>query len=308
MNHFFVKRDLWGHGLALWVLLAMLFLAPVAWWSLRQIHLENDVANWLPADDPSARVLSWYHEHFPAEDSVLVSWEGSSLSDPRVNALASRLRGRPDKDGVYRDGIPYVKRVVTPQQVISRMTGRDVSRGDAVKRLEGVLIGRGTICINPTETGRDRRQHTINTLLERTDKELGIKLDVTIADESATITVADQLASDADTGSKPFAVTPPHDFTIGWKTMHSRPAEVERVMEIARSLRSRDGTGRAEVEPLIDGVSGCPLRRSPCSSRCRRREPMTERRQLPPFVRLRPKLVSITTYCTSADGRLPVPL
>ena len=111
MNDFFEKRDPWGHGMSLWVLLAMLFIAPLAWWSIRQIHLENDFANWLPADDPSARVLSWYHEHFPDDDSVLASWEGSSLSDPRVSALAHRLRGRPMRTAYFAAAFPTSNRL-----------------------------------------------------------------------------------------------------------------------------------------------------------------------------------------------------
>ena len=74
MKHFFETRDPWGHGMALWVLMAMMLLAVPAWWAVQQIHLENDVAQWLPASDEGVRVLDWYHDHFPGDDRIVISW------------------------------------------------------------------------------------------------------------------------------------------------------------------------------------------------------------------------------------------
>ena len=152
MKHFFEKRDPWGHGMALWVLVAMLFLAVPAWWAVQQIHLENDVAQWLPASDEGVRVLNWYHDQFPGDDRIVISWENSSLDDPRVVRLAERLQGTPDANGVGRGGVPYVERVVTPHEIIDRMTDRKVSRQEAIRRVQGVLVGRTTIS-SQTESG-----------------------------------------------------------------------------------------------------------------------------------------------------------
>ncbi|NOX55706.1 MAG: hypothetical protein GXP27_14950, partial [Planctomycetes bacterium] len=93
MTHFFEKRDRWGNGLALWVLAVLLFVAPLAFWSLKQIHLENDIETWLPHDDPDRKLLTWYIDQFQREDRVLISWEGSTLNDPRVERLAGKLEG-----------------------------------------------------------------------------------------------------------------------------------------------------------------------------------------------------------------------
>ena len=60
MTNFFAKRDRFGHGNALWIVLLLVFLATPAIWSLSRIDLENDIANWLPEDDPQARTLRWY--------------------------------------------------------------------------------------------------------------------------------------------------------------------------------------------------------------------------------------------------------
>ena len=72
MAHFFEKRDRWGHGLALWVLVVMVFAVPPAWWAVKQIELKNDVENWLPSDDPQGKVLDWYRDHFSIEDRILI--------------------------------------------------------------------------------------------------------------------------------------------------------------------------------------------------------------------------------------------
>ena len=121
MTNFFAKRDRFGHGNALWIVLLLVFLATPAIWSLSRIDLENDIANWLPEDDPQARTLRWYQEHFQHEDRVLVSWDSSTLSDPRVNWFHSRLVGTSDAEGTRRSGSKLIKSVTTPQNLIVRM-------------------------------------------------------------------------------------------------------------------------------------------------------------------------------------------
>ena len=91
MPNFFEKRDPWGHGMALWVVVGMVFLLPLAFWAVRGIELHNDVENWLPADDPQSQMLAWYRGQFPVEDRILVSWKGSTLNDPRIKMLADKL-------------------------------------------------------------------------------------------------------------------------------------------------------------------------------------------------------------------------
>ncbi len=41
MPHFFEKRDRWGNGLALWVVVGMVFLIPISVWSLFSIKMEK---------------------------------------------------------------------------------------------------------------------------------------------------------------------------------------------------------------------------------------------------------------------------
>lgn len=179
MTHLFEKRDRWGNGYALWILAGMVFVIPFALWSLQGIRLENDVENWLPANDPQAATLNWYRSQFPDEDRMLVSWEGSSLDDPRALRFAELLRGKRDAEGIRRNGAPEVADVVTPQELIARMMrpnvgGRRVSHEEAVRRLEGVLVGPGRLKVCLTETGRQMPDRARELLLAAARDELGI--------------------------------------------------------------------------------------------------------------------------------------
>ena len=68
MKSFLERKDRWGNGYSLWLLVAVVFATPPMVWSVRQIHMENNVAGWLPKDDPQSKILVWYQELFPEED------------------------------------------------------------------------------------------------------------------------------------------------------------------------------------------------------------------------------------------------
>ncbi|HLQ47064.1 MAG TPA: hypothetical protein VK137_20140, partial [Planctomycetaceae bacterium] len=176
MSHFFEKRDRWGNGLSLWVLLGVIFITPLCAWSLRHTHIENDIEHWLPEDDPQALTLKWSMQQFGLDsgDCVLVSWDDSSLQDPRIDRLAERLEGKPDEKGIRRGGLKQVARVVTPKQVVVRMVDHGVERDEAIKRLQGVLVGTGPFKIRLTEFGRQRQKEVTRELLTKAKAQLGI--------------------------------------------------------------------------------------------------------------------------------------
>lgn len=112
-------------------IIACLFLALViAAPFLRNLKFEEDVTNWLPADDPQARLLAWHGKQFPSDESVLIAWDGSTLGDERLERLAASLRET-----------TWVNRVVTPNDLIARMTESRVPADTARKRLHGLLLG-----------------------------------------------------------------------------------------------------------------------------------------------------------------------
>ena len=177
MPHFFAKRDRFGHGNALWVILLLVFLAAPAVWSLTRIDLENDIANWLPEDDPQARTLRWYQDHFQHEDRVLVSWTTSTLADPRVSWFRDRLEGHSDKEGTRRSGSKLIKSVTTPQGLIVRMMKYNIEPREAVTRLEGVLVGTGPLKVRLSDLGRRDIKQAKRLIRKAAARELRIQVE-----------------------------------------------------------------------------------------------------------------------------------
>lgn len=96
------------------------------------IRLQNKLETWLAEDDEQRLALRQMESYFPPEERVLVSWNTSTLKDPR----SSKLR-----DVVSQS--PYISKAVTAADVVQKMTRWKVSEEEAVRRLTGVLIGTG---------------------------------------------------------------------------------------------------------------------------------------------------------------------
>jgi predicted RND superfamily exporter protein len=269
MTHFFEKRDPWGNGRGLWVIVVMVFIAPIAWWSMGRVELKNDVENWLPSDHPQAKVLRWYHEHFKSEDRVLLTWEGSSLSDQRVRALAEKLEGRDRSDGLRRGGSKFVSGVVTPNEVIERMTAhkigdKRVTREEAIKRLEGVLVGKGPLKLALTDLGRQKRKKSaIAQLKSEAKSKLGLEISVVEpAEESDEEFSEEEEDEDEDEGESDEDVAAasgnaseneqPFDVEVNWKAMHLHPEQLKKFRELAVALRGRVTKGAPQGRRLVD--------------------------------------------------------
>jgi predicted RND superfamily exporter protein len=272
MTHFFEKRDRWGHGMALWVLLLMIFISPFAWWAIKQIDLQNDVRNWLPSSDPQARTLSWYQNQFNVEDRILASWKGSSLSDPRVEEFAQRLEGNPDNEGIRRNGLKQIQSVTTPNEVIQRMVEHKVEREEAIRRLNGVLIGSGGLKVRLSEAGKRNSRRTIKTLSQRVKERFGMDLEVEIhAAESQKWTAEFDNSSSGDaaeTGERDsqtmasltgggeliptYSEVRPFDFSVGWRGSHVDPDRTKQVRELMLAHRGRQTAAAPEGELLVE--------------------------------------------------------
>jgi len=272
MTNFFAKRDRFGHGNALWVVLLLVFLAAPAIWSLSRIDLENDIANWLPEDDPQARTLRWYQDNFQHEDRVLVSWDSSTLADPRVAWFHSKLVGKTDAHGVRRSGSKLIKSVTTPQDLIARMMKYDVEPAEAVERLEGVLIGTGPLKVQLTVLGRRDVKQAQRLIRQRALEELKLEIEFLAAgtewepneenaervaklvagDEEAEAELADS-DEDADEGFDPEQfLMPPHDFQVRYGGMQRDSETCEALIALIAGLR---GPG-SQSEPLV-AEDGC---------------------------------------------------
>lgn len=249
MASFFQKRDPWGHSFSLWVVVFMIFVTPVLFGVLREIRQENNVENWLPPNDPQSKVLSWHRDSFGIEDRVLLSWDGSSLTDLRANRLKTLLMGKPDDQGVLRGGSPYIKNVLTPQDAIKKMVDLRVEPEEAQERLKGVLLGTGALKIQLTDAGRKRQEQTIEELKATAKRELGVDLTVKpafkewieIVDESEEAEQPVETPADDDEDAVDFkalvAAIPTHDFQVTWPRMQVGSALAEKIKTLALSLK-----------------------------------------------------------------------
>lgn len=283
MTHFFEKRDRWGNGLSLWILLGCLFVAPLCAYSLRHTTVENDIENWLPDDNPNSVTLKWSMRQFghDAGDNVLVSWDDSSLSDPRIQKLAERLEGLPDGQGIRRGGLKQVARVVTPRDVITRMVDQDVDRDEAIRRLQGVLVGSGPFKIRLTAEGRQRSKEVQRELMAKAKQELGLDLITLPAFQEFELSGDEQIteetaATDAAVGESPvpepadgevapepivFDPIPTHDFQVRWEGKFFG-ATVPKLRELALSLKGAPTTAVPDGVPLVEDcfqVLGSPV-------------------------------------------------
>lgn len=299
MSNFFEKKDRWGNGLALWVVVGMAFLLPISVWSLRSIRLENEVQHWIPKDNPDALVVEWYRRHFPQEDVLLFTWDGSGLDDPRVESLVRKIRGTKDSTGKRRGGSKLIERVCAPRDLIVQMVKNKVPRDEAVRKLEGVLVGSGPVRIRLSEYGRERREKVLDALRQSARESLTIELeiadadslsqsglavaasDATVADNDSptgdvpTLAKADSGKDDAAAAGGPegeaadespetvdVATLPPHDLAVTWRGMHWDGAKVSRFMELTRELRLPAAAGREPLPTVIEEcfqVPGSPI-------------------------------------------------
>ena len=114
------------------ILFGLAFLIPLFMTAVRHTGSSNSVETWLPSHSAEARTFDWYKEHFGSDESLLASWDGSTLDDPRVEFFARRL-----------EKLPEIARCQTPGGLIEAMGSAGVPREEAIGRLEGLLVGPG---------------------------------------------------------------------------------------------------------------------------------------------------------------------
>jgi len=163
---FFVRRSFA-------IVLIVMFVLPFIWIGTRRAIRgnRNDVREWLPDGFTQSADYRWFQEHFPHEQFILVSWEGCTLNDPRLELFARKLVPNvPDdsseaaetyspreEEAVEESGWrrfwpalkppkPYrFKEVLTGRRLVEELQGRyeDLGEEQILERLEGSLIGPG---------------------------------------------------------------------------------------------------------------------------------------------------------------------
>jgi predicted RND superfamily exporter protein len=279
MPYLLEKRDRWGRGIAVWILAAMVLLLPPALWAVSKMEMRNDVTSWLQDDDPQAQKLAEFHRLFPKKDRLILTWDGCSLGDPRIEQLAVHLQGIPDSNNVPQGGSPYIDRVFTPNTLLKQMPAVDLVT--AIDRLDGILLGRGPLRLELTEAGRARGRFLIDDLQKLASEQLKIDVQVVDTDEDkswitptlAEVSIpnvdAEKRAGTESDGSgegdledEDFGETsdneddegesednaelqdylahkPPFDVALQWEGMHADPAVIDRFIQLAKAMRGK---------------------------------------------------------------------
>lgn len=233
MTHNFEKRIPWSHRISLWVVFGMAFVAPLGWWSLRQIHLENESRQWVPDNDPERLASEWTEQQFHFQDRILLTWEGSSLNDPRLGKLVEQLAGKPDSQGIQRGSLPYVRSVTDPRRFIELMQKNGVEAHESVRRLEGLLVGAGTLKVRLTDQGRTALKKSKRDLQSAFKSKFGVQLEIQDASpDLVSMTSIPAVAGAGETAPDPTApavlsvsgelLEKPsleHDLQLTWKGM-----------------------------------------------------------------------------------------
>lgn len=155
------------------LLAAVAFLLPLMAWSLSHLDLENDVAGWLPQEDEQSRLLRWHEELFPDEDRILVSWDGCSVTDPRIDEFSWKLAGSM-ATGEREGGSPLVEAVTRPADLLRRMRDQEVSLEEALRRTSGLLTGDGPVCLALRDTAQPFSDSVAEAAVELGTRKFGI--------------------------------------------------------------------------------------------------------------------------------------
>lgn len=224
---------------ALIAVVVMLFITPFAVWGLTFSRLENEVHNWLGGQNVAHQTYVWYSSHFPSEESVLFTWDGSHLNDPRTKALISEIQGVPDEQGVPRGGLKQVDRVRTPRDLLIEMVKNNVPREEALTRLQGVLLGSGALKVRLSAQARSQQAEVERLATAEIESRLKLKTRISpaAAAETLPLPVEEELAAYGDEASQIQTPDYAHDFQIDWDGLNFRPDQVHAVRELLTSLK-----------------------------------------------------------------------
>ena len=102
----------------------------------------NDVKGWLPLEYPETQTYRFFRQNFAGEEFVLVSWEGCTMADPRLELLATKLLPPPAEAARIERPI-YFKTAQTGPRAVAQMTAEPLKLDpyEAVERLDGALVG-----------------------------------------------------------------------------------------------------------------------------------------------------------------------
>ncbi len=139
----------------------------------------NDVKDWLPATFDETKDYHWFQTHFENETQVLVSWEGATLDDPRVEKFARLLTPRTEDAHSPIDTELFAS-VLTGPDLVQKLTNppTNLTRSEAVARLAGLLVGKDgnktSVVVSLTQKAQLNLHHTLDELYRAAELATGL--------------------------------------------------------------------------------------------------------------------------------------
>lgn len=123
----------------------LIFLSlPLVGWGVHQAFrtANNNVSQWLPEGFPQTEVYRRFREVFGSDDVAVVSWEGCTVDDPRLEQFAQAVMSTRESD-VNGELSRWFQRVITGSRVLTVMVEGpfSLSREEAIARIQGILVG-----------------------------------------------------------------------------------------------------------------------------------------------------------------------
>jgi hypothetical protein len=159
------------------LLLALLSLGWIAFIAVGLYRAETNIEDffpWLPDDTPARNNYMEFIREFGADDTLIVSWEGCHLGDPRVERLRRLLPVEEAR---------WIRGVTTADSLLQQLTGppQKFSHTEAVRRLTHVLIGTDgeTTClfVHLNNDGMRDRRRSVSRVIAHAERACGIAPD-----------------------------------------------------------------------------------------------------------------------------------
>ena len=163
-------------GVPIIVVVAIMF--PITVWTaiLALASNRNDVKEWLPESFQATKDYQEFQRHFGNETFVLVSWDGCTLDNERVDKFATLL----SPSAASSSEPHYFQRVMTGRSLVQQLTSppENLSRGEAIKRLKGSFVGpdgrQTCVILTLADAGKEDIHPALESIYTTATQELGI--------------------------------------------------------------------------------------------------------------------------------------
>jgi len=141
--------------------------------------MKNTPILWIPDSFAGIQVFRSFADRFDSLEVILVSWDGATVDDERLELLANELQSRQDAESgpksfsAIANGYSQLREMMEPPLGLSRAA--------ALRRLQGSMIGpdqqKSCVLVFLTEHAAVRRVATIETITDAAQKATGLNAD-----------------------------------------------------------------------------------------------------------------------------------